>query len=125
MTKERSGGCRCGAIGFTASGDPKFIGNCHLSACRKSYGAIISTFVGYKENQVEWTGERRIYASSPGVQRCFCPVCGAPLSYQGQKWPGEIHLLLGAFHEQSDLIPTSDVFTDESLPFAPKLEASN
>jgi hypothetical protein len=119
------GSCRCGAINFVANSAWKFIGNCHCAACRRSYGSIFSTFIGYAEQQVEWSGDRRLFESSPGVLRGFCANCGTPLSYQGQKWPGEIHLLLGAFDEQSDLKPTSDAFTAEALPFAPRLETNH
>lgn len=112
----RAGGCRCGAVRYRAMGAPKFVGNCHCAACRRSTGAPFSTFVGYADDQVVWEGGRRaVHDSSPGVQRGFCPTCGTALSYAGAKWPGETHLFIGSFDAPDDLIPTGNVFTDEAL----------
>ncbi len=115
----RSGGCQCGAVRFSAKGTPKFIGNCHCADCRRATGAPFSTFVGFLDEQVSWTGEaRKLRESSPGVFRSFCCECGSPLSYQGAKWAGETHLYVGGFDDQGDLAPTSDVFVEEALPWA-------
>lgn len=119
MVDRRAGGCNCGAIRFTALGDPRFIANCHCAACRKATGAAFSTYVGFSSDQVTWSGETRaIFESSLGVKRGFCGACGAPTSYEGAKWPGETHLFIGAFDDATDLLPTTDVFTDEALGWA-------
>ncbi|MCF6293989.1 MAG: GFA family protein, partial [Robiginitomaculum sp.] len=61
-----SGSCGCGAVGFTATGKPKFVGLCHCSDCRNYTGAAFSTFVGFLDEQVKWQGEaQNTYASSP------------------------------------------------------------
>ncbi|MEO1252865.1 MAG: GFA family protein [Pseudomonadota bacterium] len=120
MTGAREGGCQCGAVRFRARGAPKFISNCHCADCRRASGAAFSTFVGYADQQLEWTGDRKVYNSPAGAARSFCAECGSPLAYSGVKWPGETHLLVGAFDEQSDLNPTSDVFSDEALGWAYK-----
>jgi hypothetical protein len=114
----RTGGCRCGATRFDARGAPKFVGNCHCEDCRRATGAAFSTYVGYLDGDVAWSGApRKIFESSSGVRRGFCGACGTPLSYQGSKWAGETHLFVGAFDEASDLIPTGDVFSKEALPW--------
>ncbi|MEE2692111.1 MAG: GFA family protein [Pseudomonadota bacterium] len=121
----RRGGCQCGAARFEARGAPKFVGNCHCNDCRKATGAPFSTFVGFLDGQVTWSGAaRRTRESSTGVTRSFCSVCGSPLSYQGAKWPGETHLYIGGFDDPSGLVPTGDVFTDEALAWAPRAGAA-
>lgn len=115
-----TGGCACGAARFEARGAPKFVGNCHCADCRRATGAAFSTFVGFRDEQVTWTGaERRRRESSPGVFRGFCAVCGTPLSYQGHKWAGETHLLIGCFDDPSRYVPTGEVFAGERLSWAP------
>ncbi|MEE2567714.1 GFA family protein [Hyphobacterium marinum] len=113
-----SGRCGCGAVSFVTEGPPKFVANCHCGDCRKATGAAFSTWVGYRNDQVRWTGERTVFQSSPGVSRGFCAACGSPLTYQGEKWPGETHLLIGAFDQPEAFIPTGHVFADEALPWS-------
>lgn len=104
-TLMQHGGCRCGATRFTAT------------------GAAFSTYAGYLDEQVVWSGAaRRIYESSAGVARGFCAACGSPLSYQGHKWTGETHLFIGGFDDPAGLVPTSDVFAEEALDWAPGME---
>ena len=115
----RDGGCRCGTARFRASGQPKFICRCHCASCRKATGAEFATWVGFASEDVQWLAAPTFVATSPGVRRGFCATCGAPLSYESDKWPGETHLLIGAFDSADDLRPTTDVFIEEALPWAP------
>jgi hypothetical protein len=113
-----SGSCQCGTVRFETTGKPRFVANCHCQDCRHATGAAYSTWVGFPDRQVNWTGQRASFASSPGVRRSFCRKCGSPLSYQGKKWPGETHILIGAFDTPDAYAPAGDVFTDEALAFA-------
>ena len=120
MSWLQEGGCMCGRTRFAFQGDPAFVSNCHCAACRRWTGAAMSTFVGGRDDQVAWKGgEPGVYVSSPGVRRTFCQACGTALAYQGAKWPGETHLLLGAFDDPSAFTPTTDVFTEEALDWVP------
>ncbi len=118
-TTTHKGGCQCGAVRFEASGAPKFVGNCHCAACRRATGAVYSTWVGFAERQIDWGGNPpNFYASSPGVKRGFCGACGTPLTYAGEKWPGEMHILIGVFDHPENYAPMGEAFTNEALPFA-------
>ena len=113
------GGCQCGAVRFETTGEPIFVGNCHCQSCRKAIGAAFATWVGFNDPQVRWLKEEpAFHASSPGVKRGFCPKCGTPLSYSGEKWAGETHFLIGVFDDPNDFLPRKDVFTEEALPWA-------
>jgi hypothetical protein len=112
-----TGGCQCGAVRFEARGTPKFVANCHCSACRRATAAAFSTWVGFASAAITWHGERAIYESSPGVRRGYCRACGTPLSYSGEKWPGETHLLIGAFDDAGNLVPAGDAFEAQKLPW--------
>lgn len=109
------GRCACGAVSFKADSKPKFVANCHCADCRKATGAAFSTWVGYRDEQLSWQGEPAAYASSPGVTRQFCQACGSPLTYQGARWPGETHVLIGAFDQPEAFTPAGDVFVDSAL----------
>ncbi len=115
----QQGGCQCGAVRFEASGAPRFVSNCHCLSCRKATGAAFSTWVGFKDEQVRWlTKEPAYHASSAGVKRGFCPACGTPLTYAGEQWSGETHLMIGAFDHPNAFVPRSEVFIEDALPWA-------
>lgn len=110
------GGCHCRKIRFRSKGEPKFVSRCHCDSCRRTTGAAFSTWVGFVAENVEWSaGTPSFYASSKGVKRGFCASCGTPLSYESDKWPGEQHLLIGAFDDPRAFTPTSDFLKDEAL----------
>ena len=91
------GGCLCGAIRFTAEGAPKWTSFCHCASCRRHTGAPVSAYAGFERAKVRTIqGEIARFASSPGVHRGFCSHCGSTLTYEGERWPTEIHLHVGA-----------------------------
>jgi hypothetical protein len=125
MEEIRTGGCSCGAVRFEARSVPKFVANCHCGDCRRATGAPFSTWVGYDSGNVSWRGERAIHDSSPTVMRGYCAVCGTPLSYSGKKWTGETHLLIGTFDDAGGLVPSSDAFASEKLPWVQLVPEGN
>jgi hypothetical protein len=115
---ERTGRCLCGAVRFVARDAPKWVAHCHCESCRRQTSSAFTTYAGYPEGMVEWRGETpAAFASSPGVTRRFCPRCGAPMSFAGARWPGEIHLFLASFDDPGGLTPTVHVYAGEQLPW--------
>jgi hypothetical protein len=113
---EMSGGCLCGAVRFTAAGQPLWVAHCHCASCRKATASALATYAGYPLECVEFTkGTPASYPSSPGVTRRFCGRCGTPLSYQSARWPGEVHLFLCTFDAPAALSPQAHVFVEEQL----------
>ena len=64
-------------------------------------------------------GEPVRFHSSPGVTRAFCGRCGTPLTYEGDRWPGEVHVLTGSMDRPEDLVPARDAYAEEKLPWVP------
>ena len=113
-----SGQCQCGAVRFQASGAPKFVSYCHCNSCRRATGAIFSTWVGFDVEKTKWMSKPKFFASSTGVKRGYCDNCGTPLSYEGEKWAGELHFLIGVFDSPEIFKPTAEAFREEALPWA-------
>lgn len=112
----REGGCLCRAVRFRAEGDPKWIAFCHCASCRKHTGAPVSAFAGYERDRVTLTGDAfTAFASSPGVRRGFCARCGSTLTYEGDRWPTEMHFHIGAFDDPAGVVPTGHAFPEERL----------
>jgi hypothetical protein len=114
----REGGCLCGAVRFTAEGAPKWTSYCHCRSCRRHTGAPVSAYAGFERDKVRFTqGTPAYFASTPGVRRGFCSRCGSTLTYEGDRWPSELHLHVGAFDDPATLAPAGQAFTEERLPW--------
>ena len=116
--KAATGGCMCGAVRYELTGTPISVIHCHCLSCRRHTGAPVVTLVGAKKDQVRFTtGERGIYASTPGVGRGFCGQCGTSLTWEGD---GEelgplIEIHISTFDDPSQFTPASHIHCDERL----------
>ena len=53
------------------------------------------------------------YASSPSVRRGFCSACGTAFSYENERWPEDIYLMIGAFERTERLAPRFHILAEE------------
>lgn len=109
------GGCMCGRVGFRAEGEPVTVLYCHCRDCRRASGAPVLVLAGFPEERVEWHGEREFYRSSASVRRSFCGGCGATLTYEDEKLPGEVYVAVGAFDEPERFEPTAHSWVSRRL----------
>lgn len=98
-----TGGCLCGALRFTATGQPYRVGICHCMDCRKHHGALFHASAIYPASAVTLTGEARSFGD-----RSFCPTCGSPVFAQ---IGDEIGINLGSLDTPSLLRPTYELWT--------------
>lgn len=113
-----TGGCLCGAVRYRVAGAPLWVAHCHCQSCRRQTGAPFTSFVGVKRDDVTFEDEApRRHQSSPGVWRSFCPHCGSPIAYEGERWPEEIHFHLGTLDRPEDFPPSGHVYTAEQMPW--------
>ena len=78
-----TGGCLCGHVRYEARGTPFDVTVCHCADCRRVAGApMVGWFTVRPTELVFASGRPRLFASSPGVQRGFCPTCGTPLTFR-------------------------------------------
>ncbi|MBU2483695.1 MAG: GFA family protein [Alphaproteobacteria bacterium] len=98
-----TGGCLCGKVRFTASGEPDRVGLCHCLDCRKHHGALFHASAIFPEAAVSVEGETCHYQG-----RHFCPACGSSVfSRSGD----EIELHLGALDQPDCFTPTYELWT--------------
>jgi hypothetical protein len=110
------GGCLCGAVRFEVHGAAKWTGYCHCHSCRKHTGAPVSAYAGFERDHVRFTkGAMATFASSSGVRRGFCATCGSTLTYEGERWPTEVHFHVGAFDKPDDFVPKGQACAEERL----------
>lgn len=112
----RTGRCLCRAVTFVARGEPRWVAHCHCESCRRATSSAIATYAGYTTGNVEWTGERPgEFRSSAGVIRKFCRTCGSPMSFEGVRWPDEVHLFVPSFDQPETFQPKAHVHVEEQL----------
>ena len=111
------GGCHCGEIRYEACGTPVYIPYCHCESCRRTSGAPVVLYVMFEKQDVRFTqGQRKLYESSPGVQRSFCSNCGTPLTWEavwGEKRVTEVHV--STLDDPEKVRPDRHVFYEERL----------
>ena len=125
MTEQRvrRGHCLCGAVRFEYSGPENWRAHCHCESCRRQTASPFTTFMGVPNGAWRWTGlEPATYASSPGVRRRFCPRCGAPVAFEADRFPDEIHFFASLLEDAADFAPSVHVHWDERLPWAPVVD---
>jgi hypothetical protein len=77
--KTYSGSCFCGAVRFTATGEPVAMGYCHCESCRQWSAGPVNAFTLWKPDAVRVTqGAENIgtYNKSPQSSRKWCKTCG-------------------------------------------------
>jgi hypothetical protein len=113
-----SGGCACGAIRYRATGEPKWAAHCHCRDCRKITGTALTTYAGFAVERFAFAaGTPQAYHSSPGVTRRFCGRCGTPLTFEGARWPGEVHVLVGTLDDPGAMAPAAHVYVAHQMPW--------
>ena len=117
MSEEtHEGGCLCGAVRFAFAGQPLWIAHCHCQSCRRNTGAAFATWVGVAADRFRWSqGTATRFGSSPQVWRSFCARCGTPLTYEADRWAGEVHINIGTLDEPGRLVPTAHVHYAERV----------
>ncbi|QEX21663.1 aldehyde-activating protein [Hypericibacter adhaerens] len=112
------GGCLCGAVRYRVEGAPNWSAHCHCNDCRRASGAPFVTYAGFPPARFRWIkGQPVRFNSSPGVFRSFCGRCGSPLTYEGERWPDEIHIHLGTLDHPEAIQPQGHVYTAHKLPW--------
>ena len=112
------GHCLCGTIKFEITGELTACVNCHCDSCRRQCAAPMTTFVGVKDVDWQWSGpEPNRYHSSPGVERMFCGDCGSPISYRSDTMSDTMHFYVASMEKPEEFQPTLHVAHEEKLPW--------
>lgn len=98
-----TGGCLCGAVRLTATGDPDRVGLCHCLDCRKHHGALFYAAAIFPAAAVTVEGETNAYEG-----RHFCPRCGSSVFARSGE---EIEVHLGALDAPDQYVPTYESWT--------------
>jgi hypothetical protein len=115
-----SGGCLCGAVRFRITFPTKWCAHCHCSMCRRAHGAAFVTFCGVPAGQFTIThgaDDLARYDSSAHAWRRFCRKCGSTLTFEGERWADEVHVVLANVDDPIDRPPAAHCYYDGHVPW--------
>src|SRR4051812_8459731 len=76
------GGCLCGQVRWSFSGDPGGATACNCTACRR-YGVL--WIYGHEGVDVTVSGPTQSYSRGNALDFNFCPTCGCVVSWRGKR----------------------------------------
>ncbi len=110
-----SGSCLCGAVQYTASGEPQRFYHCHCRRCRKVTGTAHASNL-FLEGALRWdSGEDQVaHYKLPEAARfanAFCRVCGSRVPRFIESH-GVVMIPAGSLDEEPALAVQARIFTD-------------
>ena len=120
-----SGGCRCGAIRYEASGEVAHHALCHCRDCQLAHGAPMVGWMAFKSENFRFTkGTPSSYTSESGSVRSFCGTCGTPVLFVNeQNLPGIADVPSVTLDEPDAVEPQAQIQVAERRAWMAKLEA--
>ena len=66
-----TGGCLCGRVRYTATGEPAFSGICHCRNCQRYTGSAFETVIAFPTAAISVHGELKTYNDSATLASQF------------------------------------------------------
>jgi hypothetical protein len=105
MSEGMTGGCACGRVRFTATGEPEEAYLCHCRMCQRATGSVSIAFVTFPRDAITWEGDPDWYDSSPIARRPFCSRCGTSLGFEFKKDSARMDLTVASFDDPTPFTP--------------------
>lgn len=121
MAEIHEGGCLCGAIRYRTIGEPKRVGVCHCTLCKRRTGSAFGVGAYFDEVSFQvTTGALKTYEyrsdeSNRWIKMEFCPQCGTSVTWTGEVVPGIRGIAVGTFDDPNWVKPQSHGFTRSAL----------
>jgi hypothetical protein len=116
-----AGGCLCGKVRYSASGDPAFVGVCHCADCQKFTGSAFAAVVGVPKAALTVQGELATYTKTgdtgKSTYRRFCPQCGSSVMDEADALPDIVMVGVGTLDDASWVKPGMQIYCDSAQPW--------
>jgi hypothetical protein len=118
---DMTGGCLCGQVRYTATGDPAFSGVCHCRNCQRYTGSAFEPVLAFPTASVSIQGELKTYNdtgdSGKPVHRRFCPNCGSGVIAEVDIMPGMMMVLAGTLDDTTSFKPAMEIYCSSAQPW--------
>lgn len=116
-----AGGCLCGKVRYSATGEPVFVGVCHCTDCQKFTGSAFSVVIGVAKPALKLEGRLARYSktaeSGKSIHRTFCPECGSSIADEADALPDVVMLGSGTLDDPSWVKPGVQIYCDSAQPW--------
>ena len=114
MADTLTGGCLCGGVRYTITGDQIFAGRCYCEDCRKTSGTGHNAVIAVPESAVSIKGKLTEYTKNGGsgqpITRRFCPTCGSRISGAAAVMPGVLMITASSLDDPEQFVSQMSVF---------------
>ncbi|MDA0341021.1 MAG: GFA family protein [Proteobacteria bacterium] len=122
MPDSFTGGCACGAIRYSASAAPVYMGNCHCRDCQQATGSAYFPAVVVKEVDFTVQSGTPSWYESPAdkghlMRRAFCSACGSPVFLINGARPSARAIYAGSLDDPSWYQPSRDIYSLSAQPW--------
>ena len=112
-----AGGCLCGAVRYSAEGEPVAVALCHCNDCQRQSGAPFSLNLVVVAETLNVEGDLKVFETvgtetGKPRERKFCGTCGSPVITLIEEMPGMAIIKAGTLDDRSWLQPGMDLWTD-------------
>jgi hypothetical protein len=116
-----AGGCLCGKVRYSASGDPAFVGICHCRDCQKFTGSAFAVVIGVPKSAFSLQGQVATYSKAgdtgKSIERRFCPVCGSSIADEASAVPNMVMISSGTLDDPNWVKPAMQIYCDSAQPW--------
>jgi hypothetical protein len=115
------GGCLCGSLRYSASGEPTATSICHCTDCQKQTGSAFLEVVVVPKTAFSISGQSQQYSnageSGRKLARVFCPRCASTVMLDVELYPDSALIMAGTLDDASWFRPTVSLFCDSAQPW--------
>ncbi|MEO0825391.1 MAG: GFA family protein [Cyanobacteria bacterium J06635_15] len=114
---EYTGGCLCGNIRYTITGEAVFPHFCSCHMCQRWSGAPAVAWVDFKREHLVFNGpggNPSLYRTCETTQRGFCPICSSGICALDDD-SEDVSIAVGSLDDPDFIVPESQSFP-ESAP---------
>lgn len=104
------GGCACGAVKYSITGELTQVTFCHCSKCRRWHGHV-GAYTATDRAGFQLTESRGLkwYEVKPNLRRGFCGECGSSLLWD-DSGNAKISICAGTLDSPTGLVPKAHIF---------------
>ena len=110
-----TGGCLCGRIRYRVTGKTVWSGYCHCESCRRFSGAVVTSWLGVADSDLDFTASSPQIYEVNGVRRGFCADCGSSLTYAADRFPDYVQIHVGTLDDPDAIKPQDHVHCEEKV----------
>jgi hypothetical protein len=116
------GGCLCGAVRYTAQGEPLVVRACWCRVCQYIAAGNASVNLAFPTDSVTIRGALQDFPSTADsgnhMHRRFCPRCGVHVTSAADERPQFIVIRAGTLDEPERIAPQMLIWTSSAPPWA-------